>query len=102
MAVGGRSRIGGITDKILVDPDRLSTDQKLAHKGIHRNENSQANISKVNNFMNMSVGNYNNSSENKGKKGVRDTDTKNALDRKDTDRLSKQKEELKNLVSSSL
>ena len=52
--------------------------------------------------MNMSVGNNNNISENKGKKGVRDTDPKNSHDRKDTDRLSKQKEELKNLVSSSL
>ena len=39
--------------------------------------------------MNMSIGNYNNSSENKGKKGVKDSDTKNTLDRKDTDRLSR-------------
>ena len=46
--------------------------------------------------MNMSVGNNNNITENKGKKGVRDTDPKNSHDRKDTDRLSKQKEELKN------
>ena len=76
MAIGGRSRIG-ITDRTNGDLDRLSTDQKLAHKSINKNDNT-ANITKVNNFLNQSVGN------------------------KESDRLSKEKEELKNLVSNSL
>lgn len=76
VAIGGRSRIG-ITDRTNGDLDRLSTDQKLAHKSIHKNDNA-ANITKVNNFLNQSVGN------------------------KESDRLSKEKEELKNLVSNSL
>lgn len=59
VAIGARSRIG-ITDRAQGEPDKLSTDQKLAHKSIHKNENSHANISRVNNFMNVSGGNINN------------------------------------------
>lgn len=78
VAIGGRSGIG-ITDRTNGDLDRLSTDQKLAHKSIHQNENpAPANINKVNNFLDQSGGN------------------------KESDHLSRQKEELKNLVSGSL
>jgi len=75
VAIGDRARMGG-TERTHGEVDRLSSDQKLAHKSIGKNDKS--NPKKINNFVDQSGGG------------------------KASERLRKQKEDLKNAVVESL